>query len=226
MTVTLEDGSSAYEEESEDNFILIGNPGCINQGTRNIKDTVIRYGDFALDQYDYRFSDAINHIDSKYYSLIGRVLVSFSELEDMLDRMIMYTANPSGDADGLRLVNMFTFIQKLNYVTGTMMPFIDDRKKKTLRSLSKDIEACIEMRNLVAHAKWETLTYDGFVRCQTRTDKDGYMYFRYFEFTDDIFQGIIESVDEVIMSVIDFIRSDDILLDALREVVEIYEDDE
>lgn len=225
MTSYLEDGSTESENYINDDFTLLDNSGCINQGSRSLKDTVIRYGDFALDQYDYRFSDALDHVDSEYYSLIGRVLVCFSTLEDMLDRMIMYTANPRGDEDGLRLINMFTFIQKLNYVTGSMMPFIDDEKKKALRAISKDIESCIEIRNLVAHAKWETLTYDGFVRCQTRTDKDGYMYFRYFEFTDEIFTAIIDSVTEIINNVMDFIRGDEILRDALGEVIDSYEEE-
>lgn len=224
MTVILEDGSPIYDEE--DNFKLIGNPGCINWGSRSIKDTVIQYGDLALDQYDYHLSDAIYHVHGEYHSLIGRVFVSFSGLEEMLDRMMMYTANPNADADGLMLVNMFTFIQKLNYVVRSILPFINDTKKKTLRGISKDIEACIEIRNLVAHAKWETLTYDGFVRCQTRTDKDGYMYFRYFEFTDDTFKGIVESIDAVMQDVIDFIGSDELLRDVLGEVLNIYEEDE
>lgn len=224
MTVTLEDSSSIIDDE--DNFKLIGNPECINQGSRSIKNTTIRYGDFALEQYDLHYSDAIIHIDGTYYSLIGRVLVSFSVLENMLDRMIMHITNSNTDIEGVRLVNMFTFVQKLNYLASGFMLYIDDDKKEALRSLSKNIESCIEVRNLIAHAKWQTITYDGFVRCQTRTDKHGYIYFRYFEFTNDTLNGLIDSVEEVMQDVIAFLKSDEILRENLAGFIDDYEDDE
>jgi hypothetical protein len=225
MTTRLEDGIVGQFDE-KDNFAILNNAACLKYGSRQIKDTVIRYGDFALDQYDYRLSDAINYVDHEYYSLVGRVLVEFSALEDLLDKIIIKLTSDRSDDSGLRLVAMFTFIQKFNYIVSAIMPFIEGGKKGNLRHIAKFIESCIEVRNLVAHAKWETLSYDGFVRCQTRTDKNGLIYFRYFEFTNDTLNGIIQDTDQVIEEFVLFISNDAMLRESLYDIIDEYLDED
>jgi hypothetical protein len=210
------------EPEDDEGLRIDSNPDVIKSGTKSFGNTVIRYADVPLEQYDYYTSDAIDIVDKDYFGFIGSVLASFSEFEHLLDECIVKMTSDRSDDRGLRIASMFTFMQKLNYLVNDILPLLEGVKATEFKKLHKAGVAAIETRNLVAHANWSTLTYDGFVRCDTRTDKDGWIYFRYYEFTGETLSGIQEDIDLLCRSLVQFIKNNETLSEILYDIADYY----
>jgi hypothetical protein len=222
MSVHIEAG----DPDDFELFRLDGNSLVIKSGSKSFGDTVILYADVPLDQYDYYDGSTIEIIDNEYFGFIGKTLVAFSKLEHLIDQCIVKMTSDRADVDGMRLSSMFTFIQKVNYFVDATKIYLENDDLNKIKKLYKRIVTAVEVRNLVAHAKWDTLTADGYVRCGTRSDKDGWIYFRYYEFTSENLVGIEEDVDKLSNGILKFIHDSERLSEMLYDIADSYEEED
>lgn len=136
-------------------------------------------------QYRFVDSDQYDDIDYDEQSLqkildslaepIGSVLVAFSELDHELDLSISEFINERADQLGITVVKSLEFAQKVELYRDlalSVVIYFDPDMGHRLKSLRKGLMYMAELRNVVAHAKWISVTRDGYVRSQVRINKE------------------------------------------------------
>lgn len=219
-------GSSfrGYNTSDIDEYLLLEDGGLINTGSKRIGTHTIPFADIRLDQYDYDPSTAIDYASDNYFTLIGRTLTTFSQVEMLIEQCIVKAISDRADDRGLKLASMLEFKQKVDYLINDLKPILDPSELSSLKKLHARLIQIIEFRNLIAHAKWETVSFDAYVRCQTRTDTDGFIYFRYYEFTEENLQIIMDEADKLYTDVVRFIRDSPRLSEILYDIAEYLEE--
>lgn len=220
MGVYLEDTN----ESDIDEYLLLKDEGLIKVGNKKIGAHNIPFGDIRLDQYDYESSTAINHASNDYFALIGRTLTAFSQVEMLIEQCIVKMISDRADDRGLKLASMLEFKQKVDFLVDDMKPLLNAGELSLLKTLHTRLTQVIEFRNLVAHAKWETVSFDAYVRCQTRTDTDGFIYFRYYEFSEANLQIIMDEADKLYEDIIRFVHDSPVLSEILYDIADYLED--
>lgn len=117
---------------------------------------------------------------SKYANAIGSFIISFSELENLVNNDLATAINERSQEPGYRIIKYLGFRDKINLLKDDYSTFIKHLKSKQdkirLLSESKIIydKLCelSEFRNKVAHANWESLDLSGFVRTKIIENKD------------------------------------------------------
>lgn len=149
-----------------------------------------------LDQYDGWSDEVLEKWEGQYAYHIGKLLISFSALEHSLEVQLANLINERGHDEGLLMVKDLEMHHKIELFYNLSFQYIyfkfdtSKRRPKLLAKLTnmrKQLEASSELRNKVVHAKWTTLDDEGYVRVDTRTDKNnGLIRFRKFKITASI----------------------------------------
>lgn len=154
-----------------------------------------------LDQYDYSEEDLIIKKEKKYASLIGSFLIWFSNLEHNLNIGLANLISDHSHEDGYVIIKDMTMFQKIELFYNFAFPrvnFAEKRKAqklKTLSSMRRQLEELNTFRNKVAHAKWNTLDKEGYVRVEVITDKEsGFIKFKKFKITPQIIKSKLSEV--------------------------------
>ncbi len=150
-----------------------------------------------LDQYDGWSDEVLEKWEGQYAHHIGKVLIAFSALEHSLEVQLANLINERYHGQGLLSVKDLEMHHKIELFYNLSFQYAyfkydtsPKRRAKVLAklgSIRKQLEASSELRNKVAHAKWTTLDDEGYVRVDTKTDKnDGQIRFRKFKITASI----------------------------------------
>lgn len=127
------------------------------------------------EQYNYFYyaepdSDGYDGYDIVWNGIapfIGICLVTFSELEGELEHNLYALINERADQLGMVITRSMSYEQKLlAYIDLLrMIPAEENTKQYTedVNQLKKHLKRAGEVRNIIAHAKWPSLTGDGFV---------------------------------------------------------------
>jgi hypothetical protein len=115
----------------------------------------------------------------KYSKSIGALIISFSELEDSVDRDFASSINERSYEPGYRIIKYLEFRDKINLLRDDYIAFINavcpDPKKPRLlaelRIIYLKLVELSEFRNRVAHANWASLDDAGFVSCKIVENK-------------------------------------------------------
>lgn len=169
-----------------------------NQKTINVK-----YEE--LEQYDGCLDDEVmEKKEEKYSSCIGSFLIWFSNLEHILDIQIANLINERSHDDGYIIIKDLEMFEKIELYYNLAFPRVNfsdkrkDTKIKKLGTIRKQLEDLSILRNKIAHAKWNTLDRDGFVRVDTRTSKEnGLIKFRKFKITPTIMRQGIKDIENL-----------------------------
>lgn len=144
-----------------------------------------------LEQYDSRWDyEVIEKKQDKYATYIGSFLITFSSLEHSLDIELANLINNRGHEQGYVIIKdleMFEKIELFYNIAFPILQFTEKRKRQKMVQLGqirKQFEDLATLRNKIAHAKWNTLDEEGFVRVDTKTSKEnGFIKFRKFKIT-------------------------------------------
>lgn len=146
-----------------------------------------------LDQYDGWSDEVLEKWEGQYAYHIGKLLISFSALEHSLEVQLANLINERAHEEGFLIAKDLEMHHKIELFYNLCFQFIyykfDTSKQRPkllakLSSIRKQLEASSELRNKVAHAKWTTLDDEGYVRVDTKTNKeDGRIRFRKFKMT-------------------------------------------
>jgi hypothetical protein len=145
-----------------------------------------------LNQYDYNLNDddVMEDKEEKYASYIGSYLIWFSNLEHCLDIELANFINERAHDEGYIIIKDLEIFEKIELFYNLVFPrifYTSERKANKLKDLiniKKDLEGLTMLRNKIAHAKWNTLDKNGYVRVDTKTSKEnGQIKFRKFKIT-------------------------------------------
>lgn len=113
---------------------------------------------------------------------IGEILIAFSELEYTLELAITGIQSERGDEPGMFIVKFLeTNKLKIDFFSESARPFIhyaDHIREKDKAKLYAEIRLLAillrdigEIRNIIAHSKWATMSHEGYVRNAIRLNK-------------------------------------------------------
>ena len=167
-----------------------------------------------LEQYDSRWDDEImEKKEKRYASHIGSFLIWFSNLEHSLDIELANLISERSHDDGYIIIKDLEMFEKIELYYNLAFPRVNFSEKrkvlklKQLGTIRKKLEKLTILRNKIAHAKWNTLDKDGFVRVDTKTNKEnGFIKFKKSKITPVIMrQGMrdIENLAEKISTFTD-----------------------
>lgn len=165
------------------------------KGKNKRKSLEVKYEE--LDQYDGWSDEVLEKWQGQYAYHIGKLFIAFSALEHSLEVQLANLINERGHDEGLLMVKDLEMQHKIELFYNlsfqySYFKYDDNPKRRTklltkLTSIRKQLETSSELRNKVAHAKWTTLDDEGYVRVDTKTDKNnGLIRFRKFKMTASI----------------------------------------
>jgi hypothetical protein len=167
-----------------------------------------------LDQYDYSDEDLMIKKEKKYASLIGSFLIWFSNLEHNLNIGLADLISERSHEDGYVIIKDMGMFQKIELFYNLAFPrvnFAEKRKAQKLKQLPlirRQLEELNTFRNKVAHAKWNTLDKEGYVRVEMITDKEnGFIKFKKFKISPEIIKGKLKEIVVLENKLYDFIEN-------------------
>lgn len=168
-----------------------------------------------LEQYDSRWEDAVmEKKERKYAECIGTFLIWFSTLEHSLDIEVANLINERGHDQGYTIIKSLGVHEKIELFYNLAFPMIahspkgKSQKINELSHINQQLNNLTTLRNKIAHAKWNTLSKDGYVRTDMKTNKkNGLIEFRRFKITPTIIKQGIKELKILAEQIEDFVES-------------------
>ena len=136
---------------------------------------------------------------------IGLIIMYFNALESSLDSVLCENFTDRTDSLGLIVLNKMGFSAKVDL----LKRFSDDfqvslnENLKGYEGLVNDLRESARLRNLVAHANWETTDEKGYAFVKLKMSKKG-MQQEYVQFTEESLEKIIELIIKTRLDLHDF----------------------
>ncbi|WP_072839758.1 hypothetical protein [Marinomonas polaris] len=126
---------------------------------------------------------------------IGLIVMYFNSLESALDSVLCENFTDRTDATGLIVLNKMGYTAKVDL----FKRFCDDfqigldKQLNGYDQLITDLRESARLRNLVAHANWESTDDEGFTYVRLKMYKKG-MLQEYVQFTEDSLEKVIDLI--------------------------------
>ena len=136
---------------------------------------------------------------------IGLIIMYFNSLESSLDSILCERFTDRTDSTGLIVLSKMNFSAKVDL----LKRFCDDfqihldKDLKDYDQLINDLKESARLRNLVAHANWESTNEEGYAFVRLKMSKKG-MQQEYVQFTEESLQKIIELILRTRSNIYDF----------------------
>ena len=135
-----------------------------------------------LDQWDYFSAAEVSKTTRKYAKPIGHFLISFSELEHILNLAIAEILwNGRGHDVGYLVIEGLSTQNKIDLFRKSYARFAGSiqKSKNKLSRIAKRLKELNQFRNSLVHANWLSVDSSGFVRTKLVVGtEDGYVKFR------------------------------------------------
>lgn len=155
-----------------------------------------------LGQYDYYDNEYLDKVIEKYSSLVGLFIIKFSGLEHEINIAIAEFLGDDYHETGYVIVEHLSISNKIDlfYKMHTRLESLNEKKNKgRLDEIKSRLLTLNTFRNFIAHANWETLTRDGFVRVKIMVDnQEGFVKFKKIQITLKILKDNIKEIDKLI----------------------------
>jgi hypothetical protein len=118
------------------------------------------YAEPSLDGFD-----GFDKVWNTLSPVIGRCIIVYSELESALEQNLYELISSRSDQLGMLTARQMTYIQKANLYIDLLRtyPQPGDNYQNDVSMLKKHLIRAAEIRNIIAHAKWPSITQDGYV---------------------------------------------------------------
>lgn len=162
------------------------------------------------DQDEFTDCDYFAKVGYKYYPLIGEFICVFSSLESSLNESISVRINPDWAEDGYMIIEKLSVANKIDlffksYLRLIVMVPEKDLFKPKLVEIRDELSRLNTFRNGVAHADWQSLTKDGYVRSKIVVDDlEGYVKFKKIPMTIKLLRFNIKAITRLIDKLPDF----------------------
>ncbi|QOP40552.1 hypothetical protein [Sulfurimonas marina] len=126
---------------------------------------------------------------------IGLIIMYFNSLESSLDSVLCERFTDRTDSTGLIVLSKMSFSAKVDLLKRFCDDFQIALDKNLIgyEQLVNDLKESAKLRNLVAHANWESTNEEGYAFVKLRMSKNG-MQQEYVQFTEESLQKIIELI--------------------------------
>lgn len=128
-----------------------------------------QYDAFDYATPEFGGHDAFNKVWNILSGPIGICMIVFSELETEVEDNVHNLISDCSNQQGRTITRDMSYIQKVNLYIDYLRSFppsvISDAVtyKKEVEQLKKHLYRAGELRNIIAHAKWPSITKDGYV---------------------------------------------------------------
>lgn len=138
------------------------------------------------------------NVDDYLYSampLIGLVIMRFNGLEKLLDSIICQRINDRSDQLGLLVINKLSYSSKIDL----FKRLSDDLLRCCGKSIDEyaglinDLKECGRLRNIVAHADWDSTDHEGYTFLSVKINQDGILQ-EYVQFSIESLNKIVELI--------------------------------
>lgn len=155
-----------------------------------------------LGQYDFYDDEHLEKVIKKYSSLIGLFVIKYSSLEHEIDIAIAEFLGDDYHETGYVIIEKLTIGNKIDLfykMHSRLESFKEKKNKKQLDNIKSRLLSSNSFRNNVAHANWESLTKDGFVRVKIIVDnEEGYVKLKKVQITPKILRDNIKEIDRLV----------------------------
>ena len=127
--------------------------------------------------------------------LIGLVIMRFNGLEKLLDSIICQRINDRSDQLGLLVINKLSYSSKIDL----FKRLSDDLLRCCGESIDEyaglinDLKECGRLRNIVAHADWDSTDHEGYTFLSVKINQDGILQ-EYVQFSIESLNKIVELI--------------------------------
>lgn len=163
----------------------------------------------SLDYTDTKGFDGFDVVWNSLAQLIGICLVVFAELESELEYRLYELVNDRSSQLGMVVTRTMSFEQKLQIYIDLLRlvgPESSTQYQADVSQLKKHLKRAGEVRNIIAHAKWQSITQDGYVfsSIDTISNSSPELNLKYFKLHKDnleqyraYLQGVANAVDYI-----------------------------
>lgn len=124
--------------------------------------------------------ETLEEREPEFAKSVGMLIFSFSNLENATDNDLATSINERGHEPGYRIIKYLNFRTKINLWKDDYYSLVKlscpKNKQITLIKKIDEVHAKLvelsEFRNKVAHANWQSLDVNGFVRTKITEDRD------------------------------------------------------
>lgn len=137
-------------------------------------------------------------VDDYLYSampLIGLVIMRFNGLEKLFDSILCQRINDRSDQLGLLVINKLSYSSKIDL----FKRLSDDLLRCCGESIDEyvglinDLKECGRLRNIVAHADWDSTDHEGYTFFSVKINQDGILQ-EYVQFSIESLNKIVELI--------------------------------
>lgn len=166
------------------------------------KNMELRYEE--LEEYDYLDSNNLDKVVNNYGLQVGKFLIKFSCLEHELDITIADSFSAGyGHKLGYIVTKNFSMSSKIELLSKMQLAFdVTIEDELFLEKIQKKLKIINEFRNDIVHAKWQTLSKDGYVRTKIRIDN--MVKFRKVKIIPSFIKQKIQEIDKLIKQIINY----------------------
>lgn len=151
-----------------------------------------QYDSFFYAELDSDGYDGFDEIYNKISKNIGICMVMFSELEVAIEHNLHEMISERSHQLGRMITREMSYIQKVNLYIDHLRgyPVADDVDTdsylKDVASMKKHLYRAGEIRNIIAHAKWPSVTSDGYVlsSVETMVNSQSGPEYRYYQLNE------------------------------------------
>ena len=136
---------------------------------------------------------------------IGLIIMYFNSLESSLDSVLCENFTDRSDITGLIVLNKMGFSAKVDLLKRFCdnFQFYLDKNLEDYNQLINDLKESSRLRNLVAHANWESTNEEGYAFVKLKMSRNGIQQ-EYVQFTEESLQKIIELIIRTKFKLYDF----------------------
>lgn len=164
-----------------------------------------------LDQYNYIDDDVFLSVQRKYVNPIGHFMIDFSDLENSLDEAIAKIIHDRTDELGYAVIEGLSVYNKISLFSSLYLRLESTKPKgnsKKIKTLKDELLRLNTFRNYIAHANWQTLDLQGYVRTKIVTDsEEGYIKFEKVQLTPDNIKSNTRDINRLSRSLFKYVDS-------------------
>jgi len=129
--------------------------------------------------------------------LIGYIVHSFNDLEELLNSAVCQIINERTDVPGLVVIQKLSYSAKVDLFKRFYLmeaSYLENKRPDVDKLIERFVESG-RLRNQVVHANWEGAHDDGYTRCKLKINSHGVQH-EYIQYTSESLIIIKEYIDD------------------------------
>ncbi len=145
--------------------------------------------------HDIEDEDKADEFIEEALPFVGEVIMYFNGLEDHLNSVLCECFTDRTDQMGLVVMGSMAYASKVELFKRLCDDFHNAMATSTVgyQKIINDLHECARLRNMVAHANWESMNEEGYTFVKLKISRQGLKQ-EYMQFTKESLIGIVELI--------------------------------